>query len=59
MSFRLLRTMPWLMFLVGSLSPQICGFHSGSIYVRFVVDKMAVGRVVTDCFSISLSVSFH
>jgi len=52
MSFHLLRTMPWLMFLIGSLSPQRCGFHPGSIYVRFVVDKMAVGWVVTDFFSI-------
>jgi hypothetical protein len=43
--FHLLRAMPWLISLVGSLSPQRCGFHCGSVYVKFMVEEMTVGQV--------------
>jgi hypothetical protein len=36
---------PWLRELVAGLSSQRPGFNPGSVYVGFVVEKMALGQV--------------
>jgi hypothetical protein len=36
---------PWLRRLVAGLSPRRPGLDPGSVYVRFVVDKVALGQV--------------
>jgi hypothetical protein len=36
---------PWLRRLVASLSPRRPGFDPGSVHVRFVVNKVALGEV--------------
>jgi hypothetical protein len=36
---------PWLRRLVAGLSPRRPGFDPGSVHVRFVVDKVALGQV--------------
>jgi hypothetical protein len=51
------KAMPWLRRLVTGLSPQRPGFDPGSVHVRFVVDKVAVGQVFL--FGFPLPVSFH
>jgi hypothetical protein len=50
---------PLLRRLVAGLSPQRPGFTPGSVYVGFVVDKVALGQVSSDFFGFSLSLSFH
>ena len=37
--------MPWLRRLVAGLSAQRPGFYPGSVNVRFVVGKVALGQV--------------
>jgi hypothetical protein len=49
---------PWLRRLAAGLSPWRCGFIFVSIYVRFVVDKVALGHVFAKYCGISLSVPF-
>jgi hypothetical protein len=36
---------PWLRELVAGLPPRRPGFASGSVHVRFMVDKVALGQV--------------
>jgi hypothetical protein len=38
------KAVPWLRRLVAGLSPRRSGFDSGSVHVRFVVDKVALGQ---------------
>jgi hypothetical protein len=44
------RAVPWLKRLVTGLSPQRPGFAPGSIHVGFVVDKVALGRFLSEYF---------
>jgi hypothetical protein len=39
------KAVPWLRRLVAGLSPRRHGFDPGSVYVRFVVGKVALGHV--------------
>jgi len=45
MTVRLKETMSWFTLLVTSLSLLRPGFDLGSVYVRCVVDKLAMGQV--------------
>jgi small ligand-binding sensory domain FIST len=45
--------------LVAGLSQRRPGFVPGSVFVGFVVDKVALGRFSSEFFDFSLSVSFH
>jgi hypothetical protein len=36
----------WLRLLIAGFSPQRHGFHLGSVHVRFVVDKVALGHIL-------------
>ena len=40
-----LNTVPWLRQLVAVLSPQRSGLDPSPVYLRFVVNKVAVGLV--------------
>jgi hypothetical protein len=50
---------PWLRRLVAGLSPRRPGFDPGSVHVRFVVDKVALGQVFLRVVSCPLSISFY
>jgi hypothetical protein len=50
---------PWLRWLVADLSPRRPGFAPGSVYVRFVVDKVALEHVIFRVLCGSLSMYFH
>jgi hypothetical protein len=50
---------PWLRRLVAGLSPRRLGFDPGSVHVRFVVDKVALGQVFLRVVGFPLSISFH
>jgi hypothetical protein len=39
---------PWLRRLVAGLSSRRSGFDTGSVHVRFVVDKVALGQVFSN-----------
>jgi hypothetical protein len=41
----LLKAVPWLRRLAAGLPPRRPGFDPGSVYVGFVVDKVALGQV--------------
>jgi hypothetical protein len=43
--FRQMLTVPWLKRLAAGLSPRRPGFDPGSVHVRFVVGKVALGQV--------------
>jgi hypothetical protein len=51
--------LPWLRRLVAGLSPRRPGFDPGSVLVRFVVDKLALGQVFLRVVGFPLSISFH
>jgi hypothetical protein len=53
------QAVPWLRRLVASLSPRRPGFDPGSVHVRFVVDKVALGQFFLRIVGFPLSVSFH
>jgi hypothetical protein len=56
----LVMAVPWLRRLVAGLSPRRSGVDPGSVYVGFVVDKVALGQVFfPEYFGFPLSVSFH
>jgi hypothetical protein len=42
--------MPWLRRLVAGISQRSTRFASGSVYVGFVVDKVALGQVSSEFF---------
>jgi hypothetical protein len=42
---KLIMAVPWLTRLVAGLSPRRPGFDPGSVRVRIVVDKLALGQV--------------
>jgi hypothetical protein len=46
------RTVPWLRRLFAGLSQQSPGFVPGIILVGFVVDRMAVGQVLSEFFGL-------
>jgi hypothetical protein len=50
---------PWLKRLIAGLSPRRPGFAPGSVRVRFVVDKVALGQVSLQVLRFPLSISFH
>jgi hypothetical protein len=41
------------------LSPRRPGFAHGSVHVGFVVDKVALGRLLSELFDFPLSISFY
>jgi hypothetical protein len=53
------RAVPWLRLLVAGLSSQRPRFAPGSIRIRFVVDKVALGHVFSTFFGFPLSILFH
>jgi hypothetical protein len=42
------KAVPWLRWLVIGLSPQRTRFAPGSVHVRFVMDKVALGQEFFD-----------
>jgi hypothetical protein len=50
---------PWLKLLVAGLSPLRFGFEPSSVYVGFVVDRVALGQVFLRVLRFPLSISFH
>jgi hypothetical protein len=54
-----LMAVPWLRRLVAGLPLRRPGFDPGSVHVRFVVDKVALGQVFLRVVGLPLSVSFH
>jgi hypothetical protein len=54
-----IKAVPWLSRLVAGLSPRRPGFDPGSVHVRFVVDKVALGQVFLRVVGFPLSISFH
>jgi hypothetical protein len=50
---------PWLRWLVTSLSLWRPRFMPESVHVVFVVDKFAMGQVFVEVLQISLSISLH
>jgi len=44
--------------LVLDLLPQMPGFTCGLVCMGFVVDRVALGQVFSECFDFSLSVLF-
>jgi hypothetical protein len=48
------RVVPWHRLIVAGLSPQRPGFVPGSVYVEFLVDKMALGQVFLEFFVLLL-----
>jgi hypothetical protein len=50
---------PWLKRLVAGLSPRRSGFAHGSINVGYVVEKVALGQVISEIFGFPLSISVH
>jgi hypothetical protein len=51
--------LPWLKLLVAGYSQRRPGFVTGSFYMGFAVDKLALGRFFSEFFGLPLSVSFH
>jgi hypothetical protein len=47
------KAVPWLRQLVAGLSPRRPGFDHGSVHVRFVVDKVALGQAFPRVFRFS------
>jgi hypothetical protein len=45
--------------LVAGFPPRQPGFEHGSGHVGFVVDKVALGKVFSDCFGFPRQSSFH
>jgi hypothetical protein len=57
---RLVRqAVPRLRRLVAGLSPRRPGFDPGSVHVRFVVDKVALGQGFLRVVGFPLIISFH
>jgi hypothetical protein len=54
-----LGAIPWLRWLVISLSLQRPGFTPGSVYMGFEVDKQHWDRFFSKFFSFLVSVSFY
>jgi hypothetical protein len=50
---------PWFRRLDAGLPARRPGFDPGSVYVGFVVDKVALGQVFPEYFGLPLSFLFH
>jgi hypothetical protein len=50
---------PWHRRLVAGFPPRQSGFDPRSSHVGFVVDKVALGQVFSECFCFPCQLSFH
>jgi hypothetical protein len=53
------KVVPYLRWLVAGFPPRRSGFEPSSGYVRFVVDKVALGKVFSEYFGFLCRFSFH
>jgi hypothetical protein len=59
MQSRMNQSVSWIRRLVSGLSPRRPGFVPGSVHVWFVIDKVALERVLLWVHCFALSISFH